>query len=132
MIAYIHNTTIIVADQERALDFYVNTLGWEKRIDVVMGDNYRFLTVAPVGGQTELALGPSHIFDAEPGSGVGAGPGMPGQTGITFGVEDVEETYRTLVERGVRFSGPLEDMPWGDKASWLFDPDGNGFFFTGR
>jgi catechol 2,3-dioxygenase-like lactoylglutathione lyase family enzyme len=132
MIAYIHNTTVVVADQERALDFYVNTLGWEKRIDVVMGDDYRFLTVAPVGGQTELALGPSHIFTAEPGTGVGAGPGMPGQTGITLGVDDVEETYRTLVERGVRFSGPLEEMPWGDKATWLFDPDGNGFFFTGR
>jgi catechol 2,3-dioxygenase-like lactoylglutathione lyase family enzyme len=131
MIAYIHNTLVIVSDQERALDFYVNTLGWEKRIDVLMG-NYRFLTVAPVGGQTELALGPTHIFKAEPGTGIGAGPGMPGQTGITFGVDDVEETYRTLVERGVRFSGPLEDTPWGDKATWLFDPDGNGFFFTGR
>jgi hypothetical protein len=37
MISRIHSTTIVVADQEAALDFYVNTLGWEKAIDNQMG-----------------------------------------------------------------------------------------------
>ena len=132
MISHIHNTTVIVADQERALDFYVNTLGWEKRIDAMMGDGYRFVTVAPAGGQTELALGPAHMFSIQPGSGITRGRGMEGASGITFAVDDVDETYRTLSERGVRFSGPPEQMPWGDRATWLLDPDGNRFFFTGR
>ena len=133
MITYIHNTTILVSDQEAALDFYVNTLGWEKRIDEQMSPTYRFLTVAPPGSQTELALGPVSVLGGEPGEGiVRADTGMEGRSGITFAVENVEETYRTLKERGVRFSGEPQPMPWGDRATWLFDPDGNGFFFTGR
>lgn len=132
MISYIHSTTIVVSDQELALDFYVNTLGWEKRIDAQMGDGYRFLTVAPVGGQAELALGPAQMFSIPPGAGITRGRGMEGASGITFAVDDVDETYRTLSERGVRFTGPPEQMPWGDRATWLLDPDGNRFFFTGR
>lgn len=132
MISYIHSATIIVGDQERALDFYVNTLGWEVRIDQMMGDGYRFVTVAPPGGQSELALGPANVLGGTPGVGITGGRGMEGASGISFAVEDVEATYRTLVERGVRFSGPLEETPWGDKATWLMDPDGNRFFFTGR
>ncbi len=132
MISYIHSATIIVSDQERALDFYVNTLGWEKRIDAMMGDGYRFVTVAPVGGQAELALGPAQMFTIEPGAGITRGRGMEGASGISFAVEDVEETYRTLSERGVQFNGPPEQMPWGDKATWMMDPDGNRFFLTGN
>lgn len=132
MISYIHSTTIIVSDQERALDFYVNTLGWEKRIDAMMGDGYRFLTVAPVGGQAELALGPAQMFTIQPGAGITRGRGMEGASGISFAVDDVDATYRTLVERGVQFSGPPEQMPWGDKATWMMDPDGNRFFLTGN
>jgi catechol 2,3-dioxygenase-like lactoylglutathione lyase family enzyme len=131
MIAYIHSATIIVRDQQAALDFYVNTLGWEKRIDATMGDGYRFITVAPPGGQAELALGPAELHGMEPGVGISRGRGMEGASGISFAVEDVEGTYRTLSERGVRFSGPPEPMPWGDKATWMLDPDGNRFFLTG-
>ena len=132
MISYIHSTTIIVSDQERALDFYVNTLGWEKRIDAMMGDGYRFLTVAPVDGQAELALGAAQMFTIPPGAGITRGRGMEGASGISFAVDDVDATYRALVERGVQFSGPPEQMPWGDKATWMMDPDGNRFFLTGN
>jgi catechol 2,3-dioxygenase-like lactoylglutathione lyase family enzyme len=131
MIAFIHSATIIVSDQERALDFYVNTLGWEKRIDAMMGDGYRFVTVAPPGGQAELALGPAHVLGGEPGKAVIGGRGMEGASGISFAVDDVDGTYQTLLERGVRFTGPPEQMPWGDKATWMLDPDGNKFFLTG-
>jgi catechol 2,3-dioxygenase-like lactoylglutathione lyase family enzyme len=132
MIGFIHSTTIIVSDQQRALDFYVDTLGWEKRIDAEMGDGYRFLTVAPVGGQAELALGPAQMFSIPPGAGITRGRGMEGASGITFAVEDLDETYRTLVERGVRFTGPPQAMPWGGRATWLLDPDDNRFFVVGQ
>lgn len=56
MITKIHSATVIVADQDTALDFYVNTLGWEKRQDAEVGPGYRFLTVAPAGGDAELVL----------------------------------------------------------------------------
>ena len=43
-----------VSDQDRALDFYVNTLGFEKRSDMPMSPEERWLTVAPPGAQTEM------------------------------------------------------------------------------
>ncbi|HEX2202372.1 MAG TPA: VOC family protein [Longimicrobium sp.] len=133
MIAYIHSATIAVSDQEAALDFYVNKLGWEKRIDYPMGDGYRFVTVAPPGGQAELALQPAETLRIAPGEGIAReGSGMDGHIGISLAVENFDETYRTLVERGVRFTGEPEDMPWGDKAAWMVDPDGNTFFFVGK
>ena len=132
MIAYIHNTTVVVSDLERALGFYVDTLGWEKRIDYAMGDGYRFVTVAPPGGQAELALGLVSHHTVRPGQGISRMAGMEGATGISLAVDDFDETYRTLAERGVRFSGPPEEMPWGDRGTWMIDPDGNRFFVVGK
>lgn len=134
MITNIHSTTIVVSDQDAALDFYVNTLGWEKRMDSMVSDEYRFLTVAPVGAQTELVLDPAHIHGVEPGAGLGGKKAsVEAGTGISLTVENVEETYQMLVDKGVKFAKPLEEMPWGgDKATWLLDPDGNSFFFIGR
>jgi catechol 2,3-dioxygenase-like lactoylglutathione lyase family enzyme len=133
MITKIHSTTIIVSDQAASLNFYVDTLGWEKRIDAMMGPNHRFLTVAPVGGQTELVLGSAEVHGAAPATGIGCGePGTGTPSGISLVVEDFDATYRSLVERGVRFTKPPEEMPWGDKATWMLDPDGNSFFLVGR
>jgi lactoylglutathione lyase len=133
MIAKIHSNAVVVADQEAALKFYTEILGWEKRMEFRMDENYRFLTVAPPGAESELALEPAAVH------GLTAGisnflPGSdfnPANTGISLAVNDIEATYKTLVEKGVKFSGPLQDMPWGDKATWMFDPDGNAFFFVG-
>lgn len=52
LISHIHSTTIMVADQDAALDFYVNTLGWEKAMDSSPGENMRWLTVVPPGATT--------------------------------------------------------------------------------
>lgn len=132
MISHIHNTTIIVSDQQRSLDFYVGILGWEKRIDHDMGNGVRFITVAPAGATTELALGTPQMMGNPAGTGIANSPGMDGASGITLAVEDFDTTYRALVERGVRFTREPEITPWGDKATWLSDPDGNTFFFVGQ
>lgn len=134
MITKIHSTTIVVSDQDASLDFYVNKLGWEKRIDNMVSPDYRFLTVAPVGAETELVLDPAHIHGVKPGTSIrGNETSVEVGTGISLTVENIEETYQTLLDKGVRFAKPLEEMPWGgDKATWLLDPDGNSFFFIGR
>lgn len=120
MITKIHSATIVVSDQDAAVDFYVDKLGWEKRVDNPAGPDYRFITVAPVGEDAELALNPPHIAGREPG----------GDTGVSLNVADIEETYRSLVNTGVSFTKPLETMPWGARANWLQDPDGNTVFFV--
>jgi len=122
MISYIHATMIVVSDQDAALDFYVNTLGWEKALDNQMNPHMRFLTVVPPGAATQLVLG-----DPSWAAG-GKAPG--GCTGISLVTPDIEATFATLTERGVKFKSPIEAMPWGGKATWFSDPDGNEFFLA--
>lgn len=120
MISHIHSTTIVVSDQNAALDFYVNTLGFEKGMDNQVGPDMRFLTVAPPGAATQLVLGlPGWL-------GGGKQPG--GETGISLISTDIDGDYERLSQRGVKFKQPVATMPWGAKATWFYAPDGNEFF----
>ena len=119
MISHIHSTAVAVADQDAALDFYVNTLGWDVGINVPMGED-RFLTVVPPGATTQLALNPASWFSEEHSA--------PGKVGISLITPDVDATYETLKERGVKFKGPVEEEPWGDRATSFYDLDGNEFY----
>ncbi len=122
MISHIHSTTIIVTDQDKALDFYVNTLGWEKALDSMVGESTRFLTVVPPGATTQLALLHSNFAAENQHAG--------GQTGISLITHDIESSYQTLTGRGVHFKEPVQMMPWRQKATWFYDPDGNEFFLA--
>jgi catechol 2,3-dioxygenase-like lactoylglutathione lyase family enzyme len=123
LITRVHSTTVIVSDQDAALDFYVGKLGWEKRIDQAMGPTMRFLTVAPVGAETEINLGTTAMYGDDAGK-------AKIENGITFIVEDIDETYATLKDRGVHFTTAPEPMPWGPKGANFDDPDGNQFFIV--
>ena len=120
MISHIHSATVAVADQDAALDFYVNTLGWEKADDGMFGEGMRWLTVVPPGAATQLVL--AHESWSEKAGG---------NTGISLVARDIDATYATLAAKGVAFKGPVEVMPWGAKATWFSDPDGNEFFLVG-
>ncbi len=124
MISNIHSTTIVVSDQDKALDFYVNILGWEVAMDSQMSPAMRWLTVVPLGATTQLVLGHP--------SWTGESKTPDGYTGICVATPDIEATFATLTERGVKFKGPVEEMPWGGKATWFSDPDGNQFFLAGE
>lgn len=119
MIARIHSTTIVVTDQDKSLDFFTNVLGWSKSIDQPMGPDMRFVTVVPPGAQTELVL--AHTSWAGP---------LPegGHTGISLITPEIDATVADLTAKGVKFKGEVEMMPWGDKAIWFYDIDGNEFF----
>jgi catechol 2,3-dioxygenase-like lactoylglutathione lyase family enzyme len=127
MITRIHSTTIVVSDQDAALDFYVKTLGWEMAMDNPMGPGMRWLTVVPPGAETQLVL--AHRSWYKEGHAA-LSPG--GFTGISLVASDIDATFATLTERGVKFKQPVEVMPWGQKATWFFDPDGNEFFLVGE
>ncbi len=122
VISHIHSATIVVADQDAALDFYVNSLGWEKALDAQVGEGMRFLTVAPPGATTQLALGHTSWFGGEKRPG--------GHSGISLVTPDIDATYERLSERGVRFKEPVTVMPWGQKATWFYDLDGNEHFLV--
>jgi catechol 2,3-dioxygenase-like lactoylglutathione lyase family enzyme len=102
-----------VADQERALRFYVDKLGFEVRLDVPMGDGGRWLQVAPAGGRVLVAL-------------VTAGESDPiaVDTGITFGTDDAEADHASLAWGGVD-TDPLLRWPGVPLMFVVRDPDGN-------
>lgn len=105
--------TLPVADQDRALRFYTEVLGFEVAVDREMPPG-RWLQVAPAGAQTVFTL-----------SGPGMGGFTPGGSrGIMLVTTDVDADCARLAEAGVAVEGP-DDLPWGRMASFR-DPDGNG------
>ena len=105
---------IPVSDQDRAIDFYVGTLGFEKRLDVDMGGGRRWIEVAPAGAATSVALVRAH-------EGVPAGV----ETGIRFVSPDADAVHTSMRASGVDTD---EVLRWdGVPPMFAFrDPDGNG------
>ncbi|MGW4594870.1 VOC family protein [Streptomyces sp. NPDC004457] len=105
--------TLPVADQDRALRFYRDVLGFEVTVDREMPQG-RWLQVAPEGAQTVFTL-----------SGPGMGGFEPGSArGIMLVTTDVDADCDRLAAAGAQVRGP-DDVPWGRMASFT-DPDGNG------
>jgi catechol 2,3-dioxygenase-like lactoylglutathione lyase family enzyme len=107
---------ITVADTDRAIDFFVEKLGFEKVVDVPMGPDQRWVEVAIAGTPTTIALAP-------PPQGQTAGGA---QTGIILDSSDVDADHAALKAAGVdvdeevtRYGDPVPPM------FWLRDPDGN-------
>ena len=107
---------VTVADTDRAIDFYVGTLGFDKVVDVPMGDAGRWVEVQLAGTPTTIALAPPPP-DTESGGS---------QTGICLDTSDVDADHATLKAAGAdvdeqvtRWGGPVPPM------FWLRDPDGN-------
>ena len=55
----VRTVALPVADQDRALEFYVHILGFEKRMDAPIGEGFRWVEVAPPGAAVSIALSPA-------------------------------------------------------------------------
>jgi catechol 2,3-dioxygenase-like lactoylglutathione lyase family enzyme len=110
---------IPVTDQDRALRFYIDALGMEKRLDVPLGQlGGRWITVAPRGSATCIALIPAH-------EGLTAGV----ETGIRLGTADAAALHTTLKCDGV----DVDDLLRWEGVPPMFafsDPDGNRLEIT--
>ena len=91
-ISQVGRVCVTVADTDRAIDFYVGTLGFEKVVDVPMGEAMRWVEVALPGAPTTIALAP-------PPQGQEAGGS---QTGICLDTSDVDADHAALKAAGVR------------------------------
>src|SRR2546430_16308529 len=89
-IAQVGTVMVPVSDQDRALEFYLDTRGFEKRTDTPYGDGERWVDVAPPGAATTIALVP-------PREGEAAGI----ETRVGFTTEDIEADHASLRARGV-------------------------------
>jgi predicted enzyme related to lactoylglutathione lyase len=129
------NAQLWVHDQDEALAFYTQKLGWEVRSDVTLAEmgNFRWLTVGPAG-QPDVAIvlmaipGPP-LMDAgttEQVEGLMA-KGFAGTIFLT--TDDVHASYEELRGRGVEFTEEPEERPYGIDSGFR-DPSGNAFRLT--
>jgi catechol 2,3-dioxygenase-like lactoylglutathione lyase family enzyme len=97
-------TTVLVDDQEKALRFYTDILGFIKKTDVPLGQ-FRWLTVVSPddANGVELLLEPDQHPAARPFKRALVEDGIPF---TSFGVEDVQAEYDRLLKAGVQFTQP--------------------------
>ncbi len=104
-----------VTDQDRALEFYIGTLGLATRIDVALGADMRWIEVAP-RGSTGASIALIRATEEVP-AGV--------ETGIRLTTEDANASHTEMRSRGVDVD---EVLHWPDAPPMFAfrDPDGNG------
>jgi predicted enzyme related to lactoylglutathione lyase len=131
----IANAQLWVHDQDEALAFYTQKLGWEVRSDVTLAElgDFRWLTVGPAN-QPDFAV----VLMAIPGAPVMdeptraqvselMGKGFAGTVFLT--TDDAQASYEDLKARGVEFTEAPEERPYGIDAGFR-DPSGNSFRLT--
>ena len=114
MIKKMKFTSVPVRDQDRALNFYVNILGFILQTDQPMGPGVRWIEVRPPKGETGIALFTPPGFEDRIGT----------FTGISFECDDVQKTFEELSAKGVEFAKPPKTEPWG-VAAIMKDSEGN-------
>jgi catechol 2,3-dioxygenase-like lactoylglutathione lyase family enzyme len=129
------NTQLWVHDQDEALAFYTEKLGFEVRSDVTLPElgDFRWLTVGPPN-QPDVSivlmaiLGPP-LVDAETTEQIKTlmSKGFAGAIFLT--TDDCQASYEELRSRGVEFTETPEERPYGIDAGFR-DPSGNSFRLT--
>jgi catechol 2,3-dioxygenase-like lactoylglutathione lyase family enzyme len=98
----IYVTSVMVDDQAKALDFYANTLGFQVKHDIPMGEHRWLTLVSPQNPEgTELLLEPSEHPAAKPFKAALVEDGIPA---TSFMVDDIDAEYRRLSALGVSFT----------------------------
>jgi catechol 2,3-dioxygenase-like lactoylglutathione lyase family enzyme len=121
-IAKVGTVCVPVSDVDRAIEFYCETLGFEKRVDVPFGGDYRWVEVAPPGAETTIAI--VRPPEGKPSGNV--------ETGIAFHTEDINGVHADLKAAGVDVDDEVSVM--GDPVPpmfWLRDQDGNTLMVVG-
>jgi uncharacterized glyoxalase superfamily protein PhnB len=131
----IANTQLWVHDQDEALAFYTQKLGFEVRNDVTMPEmgNFRWLTVGPAGQDdfaiVLMAIPGAPVMDNESAEQLRTvmSKGFAGTVFLT--TDDVHASYEELRGRGVEFSEEPEERPYGIDSGF-HDPSGNSLRLT--
>ena len=120
-VTQVGRVVVPVSNTDRALDFYVGTLGLEKVVDLPMGPDARWVEVAVPGSVTTIALAPP-----PPGK-----PAGNAETGIILDTTDLEADHAALKAAGAdvddeisRYGDPVPPM------FWIRDPDENSLIIV--
>jgi predicted enzyme related to lactoylglutathione lyase len=119
MIKQVKFVAIPTGDQDKALEFWTEKVGFKVATDQPMGPGKRWIELSIPGAQTKVVL-----FTQE---------GQEDRIGTffngAFSCDDVEYSYKKLKDRGVEFESAPKKEPWGTFATFK-DPDGNSFVLS--
>jgi predicted enzyme related to lactoylglutathione lyase len=122
MLRAIDIVTIPVHDQDVALKFYTEKLGFNVATNQYFGDGkQRWIELLIPGAETRLALFTPEGFESRIG----------GFQPVTFRCDDVFATADALKARGVKLAAEPKQEVWGTMAKFK-DPDGNEFVFSSK
>jgi lactoylglutathione lyase len=131
MIDSIGGAVVIVSDQQKAIEFYTQKLGFELKSDIPIGggntEGLRWVEVAPKASQSTISLmvpNPMMMSDGVEIEAIKKSIGA--ETGIWFYSKDMHSTYEELRGKGVDITAP-EKQEWGGTMSKVKDQDGNSF-----
>jgi predicted enzyme related to lactoylglutathione lyase len=116
MIKQIKFVSIPVADQNRALDFYTDKLGFTIITDQPFDEKQRWIELRIPKAQTRVVLFTPEGEEKRIGSFMN----------MSYTCDDIDKTYEELKKRGVEFEGPPQKQAWGTYAMFK-DSEGNRF-----
>ena len=119
MIKQIKFVSIPVADQNRALDFYTDKLGFTIITDQPFDEKQRWIELRVPKAETRVVLFTPEGDEKRIGSFMN----------MSYACDDIDKTYTELKKRGVEFEGPPQKQPWGTYAMFK-DSEGNRFVLS--
>jgi len=130
MITRMSHVLVWVKNQQEALEFYRDKLGFEVDTDAMIGDDFRWLTMK-IKSQPgfEIILmepNPGMMLDEESASQLRSLVDKGVLGGGVFEADDIHKTYEELKRQGVSFKGPPTVQSWGT-ATVMKDNSGNWF-----
>jgi predicted enzyme related to lactoylglutathione lyase len=116
VIRKIATAAVYVDDQRKAVEFWTKEVGFEFHREKPMGPQASWIEVGPQGAESCLVIYPKSMME----------DWAERKPSIVFECDDIEKTYEEMHERGVQFTQPPKEMPWGPFAIFV-DPEGNWF-----
>ena len=126
MITNVSLVTLWVTDQDEATKFYTDVLGFEETTDVSMGDGFRWVTVShPAHRELQVTLMvPGPPLDEDMAAAIRRSLAAGTMGGFGLSTTDCRKTYEELSARGVEFTQPPSERPYGIEAV-MRDNSGN-------
>ena len=136
MLNQLANVQVWVNDQDEALAFYTEKLGFEVREDVTVPElgNFRWLSVGVPGQDVAMvlmAVPGAPVFDDETRQQILDLLAKGASGGLFFTTEDCRASFEELAARGVEFTQEPTEQPYGVDAGFR-DPSGNQFRMVER
>ena len=116
MITHVKLVNLPVSDQDRALDFYTDKLGFSILTDQPFDDKQRWIELKPPKAETRVVLFTPEGHEDRIGT----------FSNVVFNCDDIDRTYKELKAKGVEFLGEPQKQSWGSFVLFK-DPDGNTF-----